>query len=83
MTEEMSWDERREEAIDLMDGGLGVTICFVDGGEGIDIVISRWNWKPMQRARVAGTIRAMLVRSLLLLEPHGRSGAYRVSEVRR
>ena len=82
MTEDMSWDERLEEAIDLMDGGLGVEITFSTDSRP-EVQLSRWNWKPMQRLRVRSTIQEMLVRALLFLEPQGRSGTYRVSEVRR
>ena len=82
MPEEMNWGQRLEEAIDLMDGGLGVQIRFnVDSRP--YITLSSWNWKPMQRLRVISTLGEMLNRSLLFLEPNGRSGTYRVSEVQR
>lgn len=81
-TEGMSWEERREEAIDLMDGGLGVEITFSTDSRP-EVQLSRWNWAPMQRLRVRDTLLLMLTKSLLFLEPRGCSGTYYVSEVRR
>jgi hypothetical protein len=75
-------DQEIEEAIDLMDGGLGVSIRFREDARP-DVGLTVWNWAPLQRLRVIATIRRMLATSRLSLEPHGQSGLYHVTDARR